>query len=173
MANADNPHGLQPINTTHGGAFFTEEFSKVVGYGTALFLFDAVARVADGSIEKPATPGTTAISGVNMTYAAASTASTHLVITDPSVIFDCQDNNDTDGIAAADLGLNANLEYNAGSATTKISGHEIDESTADTTNTLDVHLLRLRALPNNAHGANARIEILINRHRLHSLIAGV
>jgi hypothetical protein len=101
----------------HGGGFLMQPFSKVVGYGTALYPGDAVARVADGSIEIPATPGTTLISGVNNTWGAASLASVHSVFTDPNAIFEAQDNNDTDGFDAADEGSNVNLEYNAGSST--------------------------------------------------------
>lgn len=174
MANTDWPHGGIPISTTHGGPFLTASYSKVVGYGTALRIFDFVARVADGSLEIPATPGTTAITGVNLVPGAASTAtSDHLVIVDPFAIFDVQDNADTDGFDDADMGLNCNLEYNAGSATTLVSGHELDESTVQTTSTLDVHMLKRRAMDNNAAGAHTRVEILINRHRLHSLTAGV
>lgn len=173
MANNDWPHGLMPISDFHGGPWFTQEWSKVVGYGTAIRIFDAVTRVADGSIEIPGTPGTTLISGVSGTNGAASTATTHLIYTDPNMIWDAQDNNDTDGFAAADLGLNVNLEYNAGSATTFISGHELDESSIDTTATLDVKLLKLRDVKGNAHGAFSRIEVLINKHRMHGSAAGV
>lgn len=173
MANTDFPHGLWPINTEHGGPFRTLELSKVVGYGTAIFIFDAVNRVADGSIEASATPGTTNYSGISLTHGAASTATTHTVITDPLVIFDIQDNNDTDGVAAADLGLNANIELNAGNANTKISGHELDESTLNTTNTLDIHVIKLRVLPENAHGSFARVECKFNKHRMSPATVGV
>ena len=176
MANTDNPHGFRPVRHRFGASPFTESFNKVVGYGTAIFINDVVHRVADGSIEAAATnftPGTTSPSGIALDYGALSTATTHLVITDPNIIVEAQDNNDTDGFAAADLGLNCNLEANAGSTVTKISGHELDESTAQTTNSLDMHLERLFPDPNNAHGAWSRIECSFNKHRYATQIAGI
>ena len=174
MANRDNPHGLRPLGRTLGGGCpFLVQFSKAVGYGTAIFRHDAVARAADGSIDKAITPGTTLYSGVALDYGAANTATDHLVIIDPTALYEAQDNDDTDGIAAADLGLNANLELNAGNATTKQSGHEIDESTVATTATLDVKLLALYNSADNEHGAWARIEIMFNKHRMNPAVAGV
>lgn len=171
--NNDNPHGLRPIGTIHGGGFEVEELNKVIGYGTAIFVGDAVNRVADGSIEASATPGTTLYSGVSLNYGALSKATTHLVLTDPSVIYEAQDNNASAGIAAIDLGLNANLQLNAGSTTTEQSGHEINETGKDVTATLDVHLRRLFAIPGNAHGGWARIEITFNKHRMAPAAVGV
>lgn len=174
MANVDNPHGLRPIGRgVSGGPPRVQSFDKAVGYGTALFIGDAVFRVADGSIDKSGTPGTTAYSGVNLNHGAASTATSHLVIVSPDTLFECQDNNDTDGIAAADLGFNVNLELNAGSATTLISGHELDESTANTSNGLDMHMIELFNVPDNAHSAFARIVVMFNKHRMTPAVAGV
>ena len=176
MANTDNPHGFFPCGHMFGVQEEVEPLSKVVGYGTAIFKYDVVHRVGDGSIEAAGTnftPGTTAMSGVALNHGAASTATSHFVVVDPFCVFEAQDNNDTDGIAAADLGLNINLEANAGDANSKVSGHELDESTANTTSTLDLHLRRLFPISGNAHGSFARIEVISNRHRQHSLIAGV
>lgn len=174
MANVDNPHGLAPLGRTLSGGLPTiETFLKAVGFGTALFIGDAIARAADGSINKTITPGTTLYSGVNLTYGAASTATEHLVMTSPDALFEAQDNNDTDGFAAADMGLNVNLELNAGSAVTQVSGHELDESTIDVTATLDVKLLRLLGNPDNAYGAYGRYEIMFNKHRMAPNSVGV
>lgn len=175
MANVDNPHGLSPLGRTLAGGLPTiESFVKAVGFGTALFIGDAVARAADGSIDKTITPGTTLYSGVNLNWGAASTATDHLVVTSPDALFEAQDNNSTDGFAAADMGLNANLELNAGSATTLLSGHEINESTINTTNSLDVHLLRLLGNPGNAYGTGwGRFEIVFNKHRMGLTQVGV
>lgn len=174
MANRDNPHGLHPLMRTMGGGVpRVDYFAKVVGYGTALFIGDAVFRVADGSIDKSGTPGTTAYSGVNLNWGAASTATNHVVIISPNALFEAQDNNDSDGTAEADMGLNANLELNAGSATTLISGHEIDESTENTTSTLDVHLLGKLNVPDNAYGGWCRVEIMFNKHRMAPATAGI
>lgn len=174
MPNTDNPQGLRPLmRTLAGGLASVEPFTKAASYGTALFQWDAVARAADGTIDKAITPGTTAYSGVNLNYGAASTLTDHLVVTSPDALFVAQDNDDSDGLAEADMGLNANLELNAGSAATLLSGHEIDESTAATTNSLDVKLLRKWDVLNNAYGEFCRVEIIFNKHRMAPATAGV
>lgn len=172
MANVDNPHGLRSLmRTLSGGCPTIDQFAKAVGYGTAIFIGDAVNRVADGSIEASATPGTTLYTGVALNHGAASKATTHLVITSPDAIYEAQD--EGTGVAAADEGLNANLVLNAGSATTKISGHEINGATKATTATLDVKLLKLLDVPDNAAGSNARVEVMFNKHRMAMAVAGV
>lgn len=181
MANVDNPHGFGPLNRSivGGPGAAIMQCHKLVGYGTALFIGDGVTRVASGTKATPAisaavTPGTTPTFGVNRTYGAASTATDHLVI--PALggqMFEIQDNNDTDGVAAADLNKNANYELNAGSATTQISGHELDESTINTTNTLDLHILGLLQSPDNAFGSFARVLVTFNRNQLSDQIAGI
>lgn len=175
MANVDNPHGLQLCcgRNYDGGEPVVKWFKKVVGYATAIFNGDAVNRVADGSIEVSATPGTTAYTGVSLNHGAASTLTQHAVVVSPSSLFEAQDNSDTDGFAEADMGLNVNLELNAGSATTKLSGHELDESTATTTNSLDVHMHELFGVPDNAYGAWSRIVVTFNKHRAGLVTAGV
>lgn len=175
MANVDNPHGLRPLMRTLDGGFpMIREFSKDASEGTAIFINDAVNREDDGNIEAAsATPGTTLYTGVSLNYGAASTLTKHLVIISPGAIYEAQDNNDTDGFVAADMGLNANIELNAGSATTLISGHEIDESTINTTNSLDLHLWELLDVPDNEAGAHCRVVVTFNKHRLAAGVAGV
>jgi hypothetical protein len=159
--------------TLEGGHPLIEKFTKLVGYGTAIFPGDAVNQVASGDLEVSATPGTTLYSGVALDYGAASKATEHLVIVSPGAYFVAQDNNDTDGFAAAERGLNANLELNAGSASKQISGHETDESTYNTTATLDVHLYDKLNVPDNAYGAYCRIVLTFNKHRRNPAVAGV
>lgn len=175
MANVDNPHGLFPIGRTLSGGFpLIQKMVKDSSEAAAIFQWDAVNREADGNIEaNSATPGTTLYSGVALNYGAAATQTEHLVAVSPDALFDIQDNNDTDGIAEADLGLNANIELNAGSATSLISGHELDESTANTTNSLDLHILGKVNDPSNAFGAWCRLLVIFNKHRMAPGVAGV
>lgn len=175
MANVDNPHGLRPLMRCVDGGFpLTEQFDKDASEGTAIFMWDAVNRENDGNIEAAsATPGTTLYSGVSLNYGAASTLTSHLVIVSPGAIFEAQDNADTNGFDAADMGLNANIELNAGSATTLLSGHEIDESTLNTTNSLDLHLWKLLDVPDNAAGSYSRVVVTFNKHRMALGVAGV
>lgn len=173
MPNLNNPHGLMPLGIQIGGGpSMIEEFAKAVGYATALFRFDAVNRVADGSIEASATPGTTLYTGVVLDRGAASLATIHHVIVSPGAIFESQCSGA--GLVAADMGLNANLILSGGgNAVTGQSGHQLDTSTLAATATLDMHLLQLFNVADNAYGAFARIEVIFNKHRMAPGVAGV
>ena len=174
MANVNNPHGLRPLMRTLAGGFPTiEEFDKAAGYATAIFINDAVNRVADGSIEASATPGTTLYTGVSLNYGKPSKATKHQVIVSPDAIYEAQDNGAVDGFNAADMGLNCNLALGSGNATTLISGHKLDEASANTTNSLDVKLLKLLDVPDNAAGSYSRVEVMFNKHRMAMGVAGV
>lgn len=174
MANVDNPHGCRPLGISLGGGpELLQKFSKIAGYGTAIFMWDAVNRVADGSIEASATPGTTPYTGVSYNYGAISTATDHLVNIDPGAMYEAQD--EGTGIAAADMGLNANLVLTAGvAATSKQSKHEINGATkdVDAAKALDIHLLNLLSAPDNAAGQWARVEFVFNKHRMHPVQIG-
>ena len=174
MANVDAPHGFSPLLTNlDGGPSRIMNFDKDALGGTAIFRNDIVQRETDSNIKPGGTPGTDRYLGASLNYGAASTLSTHAVVISPNALFEAQDNNDTDGIAAADLDLNGNAEFNAGSTTTELSGHEIDESSAAQTASLDLKLIALFDVPGNVHGANARIIVTINKHRFGSEVAGV
>lgn len=185
MANVDNPHGLGALRRMGGGPLETRVFVKLASFGTGIFRRDVVHQVAGDATEgaiieawSSATPGTTAPSGVALNHGAASARTEHQVYVDTDIICEAQDNDDTDGVTAANLGLNANIEAGAGNATTKLSGHEIDESTVNTSGSRDVKLLALWQGFNvegnrNAFGEHAIIEIAFNRHRMGLTFAGV
>lgn len=173
MANVDNPHGFRPLRHFMGGAIILAERSKAVGDSPAIFIGDAYNRLAGGTIDSSLSAGTTLISGVSLTYGATTTATTHLCIEDPYVVFEAQDDSSTDGLVAANMGLNANITAGAGSATTLISAHEIAEAGITTTATLDMHLLQKLNVPDNAYGAWCRVEILFNSHRMATQSVGV
>ena len=63
------------------------------------------------------------------------------VADDPDQLFIAQQDSVGSNLVAADLNLNANLVFGAGSTTTGISGVEIDSSTGATTATHQVRLL--------------------------------
>jgi hypothetical protein len=162
------------MRTLRGGMPSVREYSKDADAGTAIFINDVVNREADQYIVAGGTPNTTTFQGVSLNYGAASTATTHLVMDTPDAIYEAQDNDDTDGLVLADMGLMCDLEFNAGSATTFISGHELDESSAaDTTTDLDVKLLRILDTPDNVAGEHCRVEVMFNQHRLNPGVAGV
>lgn len=173
MANLNNPFGLRSLGLTEsGGTPKLRTFAKVVGYATALYRGDAVNRVADGSIEASATPGTTLYTGVVLNGGAASKATSHSVIVSPDAVYVAQAKG-TSGFAAADMGLNANLVLDAGDSASGKSGHQIDSTTEATTATLDVKLLDLFNAPDNEVGQYGRFEIVFNKHRMAPAVAGV
>ena len=68
---------------------------------------------------------------------------------------------------AADLNLNANLIFGAGSTTTGVSGVEIDSSTGAATATHQVRLIDFYDIPSNdATANNSELVIKINNHSL-------
>lgn len=177
MANVDNPHGFRPLGwTMGGGAPMLSQFAKASGLATAIYPYDLFVRLADGSITSATasiTPGTTVLSGVALDYGVLSTATNHMGVISPDAVFEAQDNGGA-GILAADLGLNANCIVSvAGILASKKSGHQIATSTADVTSTLDLHLMQLLNVADNAHGANARIEVVINKHRMNPNTVGI
>jgi len=200
--NQNAPHGFEPIGTLHGGAMQTMEFVKLAAFGHAIYRNDIVhaatsdATNSEGRIA-PAlegsdtfTPGTTLESGILLNYAPASTLSDHQVLIDPHLIMEGQDDGSVNpatvvlGVQPQDPGKNANITLATagqtfGSAAGKqgLSGQQIDATTIATTNTLDLHILHLlyvnEALGGNAFGANSRVVVTFNRHRLANQVVGV
>ena len=178
MANANNPHGLRPLGTSVSGAPTSiSKYTKSASNATPIYRQDVVARQSGGAIGADSiTPGTTLLSGVSLDYGAALTQTDHLIVTSPDALFEVQADASSGnvGFVAANGGLNANLVYAAGSALPPhLSGTMLAISTLATTATLDVHVLGLYADINNVFGPQARVEIVINKHRLAPGVAGV
>lgn len=177
MANVDNPHGLRCIGHMFGVQPEIEQMDKDAS-GGVLYINDTIVQETDGNITIGAAGA--AVSGVNTNYGATGVASTHLVIVDPFAIFEAQDNADTNGFDAADRGGNVDIEFTTAavaSVPNKISLNELDESTMQTTVTLQLHLRRLyfyqRAYDSNAYGANGRWEVSFNNHRRMTGVVGL
>ncbi len=175
MANRDNPHGLRYVGRSLGGGYNSVvRKDKDVSEGTAIFRHDIVEMEADGNIAPGGSPGTTRFYGVALNHGAALTATEHDVIWNPDALFVIQDNNDTDGVAAADIGTSlANVELNTGSSLTLVSGHELDESTIANTSTLDLRLINLFRQTGNAFGSNADVVVVINKHLMNKETTGI
>ena len=94
-----------------------------------------------------------------------------LVIDDPMVIFEAQEEATGTAFTAAEVGLNANLV--AGTNNGYLSGWQIDRTSPGTGATLQVKLLQLAPRPGNAFGDYAKWWVLINNHELKAGVAGV
>ncbi len=171
MANPNGPIGLKPINRSiTSGPLTPVKRNKVVGYATRIRAFDVVNRVADGSIERSITPGTTILTGVSLNYGAASVATEHQVITDPFQLYKAQGGGAT-GFAAADVALNANIVL--GSTKLKHSDDYVNDGTEATGATLDLRIEELLSTPSNEVGGYVKIIVRINSGREVAGVAGV
>jgi len=83
------------------------------------------------------------------------------VVDDPNQLFLIQADED---VVQADIGLNANIAYTAGSSTTGVSGTELDSSTIADTAALNLKIVGLYNVPGNALGDFAVVVVKINEH---------
>jgi len=195
MENDNAPRGLKPIRHMLGVplAGTVNPYFVNSGYATALFIGDPVIIVAAGSntavvrapgagefgigtlpeINKATAGAGNRITGVIVSFAAlaadlekkhnpASTERIAYVCDDPFVVFELQ----ADGaIAAATMGLNADLIFTqAGSTTTGLSGVELNSASVATTANLQVKILRaINREDNDTTLTRAKVEVLINQ----------
>ena len=195
MANIDAAFGLRPIakvGSAPGGTTGTTKYSIADNQGTAIFTGDPVKYKNDGTVEV-ATAGD-ASCGVFMGcfYTDPTTSkptfrnhfpaslspgdAIAFVADDPDQLYIAQQDSDGSNLVAADLNLNADLVFGAGSTSTGMSGVEIDSSTKNTTAALQVRLIDFYDTPSNDATANNSILVVkINNHQLgsHTGTAGV
>jgi len=101
-------------------------------------------------------------------YKPASTAMYCLVVDDPDVIFEIQEDNADNDIDADMVGLNTDVVATAGNTGSGISGYELDSSGTGT-GTAQCRILGLVDREDNALGTHAKWEVLINEHELKSV----
>lgn len=182
MPNANVAFGLKPVRRSHGGTpnFAAREYYVPASDATALFVGDPVilAGSADASLVYPSVTRATAgatnrITGVvvgfrptdgiiALGYRAASTEAWALVIDDPDQLYEIQDDSVGGNLAAADIGLNADLVAGTGSAVSKKSGFMLDTSTKATGATLQCRIVGLVDRADNEVGANAKVLVRLN-----------
>lgn len=179
MPNSDTIYGLRPVRHLTGCDFKANRYFIPATDGTAVFIGDAVKLAGSADTDgvptvAQAAAGDTIVGVVvgfevdpdNLTrkHRAASTARYALVVDDPQVIFEIQEDSVGGALAAEDIGNNADIVVGTGNSATGLSGMELDSSTKVTT-TAQLRILRVVPRENNAIGANAKIEVLINEHQ--------
>jgi hypothetical protein len=186
MANIDAAFGLRPIakvGSAPGGTTGTTKYSIGDNQGTAIFTGDPVKYKNDGTVE--VATASDPLLGVFMgcfytdpttgkptfrNYFPASLSpgdAIAFVADDPDQMFVVQQDSVGSNLVAADLNLNANLIFGAGSTTTGVSGVEIDSSTGAATATHQVRLIDFYDIPSNdATANNSELVIKINNHSL-------
>lgn len=193
MANANRPSGFSPVQYLNGAPWngLARTYSIAASYNTALYIGDPV--ISSGTADANGVPGivlgatTGALRGVivglgtseggatfnpsnlNLTYRPASDPAVWYarVVDDPNVIFEVQEESNGTQLAATEVGLNQISKSGTGNG--YLSGWMIPSmtgATAATTATLQLRLLGLARVPNNAFGAYAKWLVQINVHEL-------
>ena len=181
MANKDSAFGLRPIGKV-GQNRDNQGLSEydIAASATAIFQNDPVEMAATGTITVAAATDTLlgSLTGVFFTDASTSkpTFANHLeasntatdikgfVADDPYERFEIQSD---DATAAADVGLNADIVYAAGSSPNYVSKVELDHSDLKT-GTAQLRVLAIsKDIENNEAGsANVNLVVMINEHFL-------
>ena len=182
MPNLNVAFGLKPVRRTHGAPanFNAREYFVPSTDATALFIGDPVimAGSADATLTAATVTRATAAGGNRVTgvvvgfrpsdsivangYRLASTAAYVLVSDDPDQLYEIQDDSVGGALAAADIGLNADLIAGTGNAATKRSGFMLDTSTKATTATLQCRIMGLQDRADVEVGANAKVLVRLN-----------
>ncbi len=181
MANQDAPFGLKPIGKVgqNRDAQGLSEYS-IAASATAIYFQDPVELAATGTITVAAATDALlgSLNGVFFTDATtgkptyanhlnASNAATDIVgfvSDDPYERFEVQSDGAT---AAADVGLNADFVYAAGSSPDFVSKVELDFSDQKTA-TAQLRIIGISKDPDNneAGSANVNLVTIINEHQL-------
>lgn len=182
MANVDKAFGLRPLgNLSATGAQKQFAYEIADNQSGAIFQGDLVTLSAGFVVKYDSTLHTAALGvlngvqfvdptsgkptfknfypgSVNITSGVISAN----VVDDPNQLFLIQADED---VVQADIGLNANIAYTAGSTTTGVSGTELDSSTIANTATLALKIVGFYDAPNNIRATNhVDVVVKINTH---------
>jgi len=195
MASVSRINGLRPVKYLDGKGYFGQanlyfipasnadvimvgDVVKLAGDSRSPTGAQTVARHAGGATE--ASVGVVVgiiYSGVGDTqnvppvtdlntpvYRRASTDRYVMVADDPNTVFEAQTMGAT--LAAADIGLNAEVDVTAGSTTSGASGMAVDLSTKAATATLPLKIVGFPYRPDNNIGdAYTNVYVVINNHQ--------
>jgi len=189
MANTDRPFGFKPVGHLMGSSWNGKANVYYIpsSNATALFKGDAVQLTGgctdDGKY--PAIAQATAgdpIVGViigfgeapnimikadypNRVHCPVSTEMYALVVDDPFVIFEIQEDSVGAAITSSQIGFSTDITIGTGSTTTGLSAMELDSSLAATANG-QCKILRAVNREDNTLGDNCKWEVLIVEHEL-------
>ena len=177
MANVDSPFGFVPSRHMSGSPIRTNKYTITSGLAENIFNGDLVVLTADGVITPHTAEETNNIgvfAGVSYTasdgsykyseYWPSGTTGTNIiayVYDDPYIVYKVQ----SDGSPAqTNIGNCADVVAGTGSTTTGQSAFELNSSMG--TGAASCKIIGLYESPENAFGANAVVEVLINEHIL-------
>lgn len=200
MANTNSVRGFLPLKYFNGAPWQGAVRPYVIdaGNGTATFVGDLVSAAGNqtkvsivGSSYRDqylprvlqATANDTIIVGsvvafeplttsLQLLYRLASTERVAFVVDDPMVIYQAQTNG-ASGITAANVMQNYHIVVGSGSTVTGYSGMQIADSTAATTATYEIRMLRLAVSADNTLGQYNKVECMLNNCYFKAGTAGV
>lgn len=201
MANANRPTGFSPVKYLNGanwdskGQIYSIDSSdtntycvgdpvKLTGTGSAGTGIPGVTRATAGAtfvgifmgggIFAPGGPYVNPAALDSAVIPATKLVNYYcLVIDDPNVIFEAQEDGVGGTLAVTDIGNNVDMIAANVAANTRVSGFMIDSSTTGTGTTVTWKILRLAPRIDNALGANAKWWVLPNNHSFRAGIAGL
>lgn len=188
MANANAAFGFKPV--TPDGQYYTgvgNRYFVPSTDSTALFIGDPVI-VAGTSVSTNGVPTITRATAGSSNYTTgviigfeaddiiptiyrpASTNRYVLVADDPDLLFEVQEDADGGALAITGVAANANFVAGSGSTVTGLSGFQLDSSTVNTTNTLQLRIERfVDRMDNEVASANAKLLVRFNLHSKRNL----
>lgn len=200
MANSNRPSGLSPVQYINGSPWNGQARTYFIASGdtNAYAIGDPVA--SSGSADANGVPGVTiatggsgnALRGVVVSAGGLQDGGPHadptnlntivvpatktkayyvMVADDPRILFEAQEDSDTNNIAASMVGLNIDLISAANNG--YISGWQLDSSSSNSGSTRQMRLWGLVRRPDNAIGQYAKWLVSINNHELLAGVAGV
>lgn len=198
MANVNAPFGLRPVRYLSGAPwngqvqyYFATGASGVIGPGDPVKLAGsantseikgfqagtlptvALASAGTGNEILGVCVGVLADTRDSLIYRETSTDRVIMVVDDPQVIFQCQEDGASTAFAATDVSQFVCLASGTGSTVTGQSAWTLATGTApNTTAGFQLMLMRLSAIPNNAIGQYAVWDVMINNHQLANIADG-
>lgn len=169
---------LYTVPASDGTAMFIGDLVKLAGSSSTFGdgTYADVIQWTQGGVAVGAVVGFHPDTRDSLTYRAASTLRGVFVADNPNLLFQVPEIDSGTALAAADIGLNANVTVGTGNTTTGLSAMQVNNATEATTNTLDIKLVGFENTPNNAVGTTspgAQWLVRINRHQYVDQVAGV
>ena len=193
MANVNAPYGLIPVRYASGAPYngacnpyFATGATGVIApgdpvvlagsgntsafgdYGPGMLATVTVALDGDADVKLGVCVAVLSATNASLPYRETSTDRIIMVADDPNLIFRGQCNADSTAWAATDIGSYASLKVGTASTVTGKSAWTLDTTDVPDNNdpSNELLIMNLSRIPNNAIGAYAQWDVMINNHQL-------
>jgi len=190
MANTDRGGGFRPVRHLNGMPWNGKATMYYTSDANALFMGDAVVSTGTADTSGKYASVTQASAGGNIRgvvvgfsdqpYIAADTSDKNrnykaatddlyvLVVDDPDVIFEIQEDNAISSLDADDVGICCDIAVGSGNTSSGASATKLDSSTTHTTTAAQCKLLGVSNKEDNALGDYCKWDVLIIEHEMRS-----